>query len=162
LAATAWLLALHAAISWWPVHVRSQQRGALEAQYEPLRQMKMENKSLQREIDETLDNSQLELALSNQTPVVTLVGVVSRAAAETDGKVFLDNLAYSQRAETQAAEGGESIVTLEGMGADAVAVGQFADRLKSAVEFAEVRVESVETIEINQRPMQVFKIEFAF
>jgi len=40
LAAVAGLLVLHATVTWWPVHMNSQQRVVLEAQYNPLRQMK--------------------------------------------------------------------------------------------------------------------------
>lgn len=162
LAAAVGLLALHGAITWWPVHTRSLQCAALEAQYEPLRRMKMDNKALARKIADTLDESQLELALSKQTPVVTLVGLVGQAVSNTQGKVFLDRLAYSQDETNNNADGALYRVKLEGFGADPVAVSQFTDGLKSTLKFADMQVRTVETIEINQQPMQTFDIEFAF
>ncbi len=162
LAAAAGLLALHATITWWPVHVRSLQRAALEAQYEPLRQMKMDNKSLAREIAGTFDESKLELALSQQTPVVTLIGLLGRATADTHDKVFLDKIVYSQ-AEADGQSGGAlSRVRLEGIGVDPVAVSQFADLLKSSMKFANVEVAKVEAIEVNQHPMHTFQIELSY
>jgi cell division protein FtsB len=162
LAASAGLLALHGAITWWPVHVRSLQRAALEAQYEPLRQMKMDNKALAREIAGTLDESKLELALSKQTPMATLVGLVGRAVAGTHDKVFLDKITFSE-AETDGGTGAApSRVSLEGIGVDPVAVSQFADLLESSLSFAKVKVGTVEAIEVNQHPMHTFQIEFSF
>lgn len=162
LAAVVGLIALHAAISWWPVHARSLQRAALEAQYEPLREMKMDNKSLTRRIADTLDESRLELALSKQTPVVTLVGLVGRAITDTEGKVFLDKFAYDQRQTNGALAEPVSVVRLEGFSLDPVAAGKFADRLKESADFANVEVGTVEAIEVNQHPMQTFQIEFSF
>ena len=99
LASAAGLLVLHATVTWWPVHINSQQRAVLEAQYNPLRQMKATNKKLARQIAGTLDQSKLELALSKQIPVLTLVGLVSQAIADSEGKVFLERIAHTQPAE---------------------------------------------------------------
>jgi len=162
LAAAAGLLALHAAVTWWPAHVRSLQRAALEAQYEPLRQMIMDNKALVRKIAGRLDESKLELALSKQTPVATLVGLVGRAVADTQGKMFLDKIAFRQDEGDGAAGGALSHVTLEGISADPAAVGQLAELLKSSLAFANVQVGTVESIEVNHHPMQTFQIECSF
>lgn len=161
LAMTLGLLALHAAITWWPVHVRDLQRAALEAQYEPLRQMKMDNKALARKIASTIDESKLELALSKQTPMATLVGLVGRAVADTHSKVFLEQIVYSAPENDGASGAVESHVSLEGIGVDPVAVSQFADSLRSSMKFANVEVGTVEAIEVNQHPMHTFQIEIS-
>jgi hypothetical protein len=162
LAVVSGLLVLHGAITWWPVHVRSLQRAALETQYEPLRQMKMDNKALSREIASTLDESKLELALSKQTPMATLVGLVGRAVADTHDKVFLDKIAYGET-ETDGAVGHvPAHVSLEGIGVDPVAVSQFTDLLKSSMKFANVEVGAIEAIEVNQHPMHTFQIDISF
>jgi hypothetical protein len=51
---------------------------------------------------------------------------------------------------------------LEGIGVDPVAVSQFADLLESSLSFANVKVGTVEAIEVNQHPMHTFQIEFSF
>jgi hypothetical protein len=156
------LLMLHALVSWWPIHVRSSQRAALEAQYEPVRQVKLENNLLEQRIDDTRTDDQLELTLARQTPVVTLVGLVSRAVGQSQGKVFLDKLAYTQSDPNHPAHANASVVELEGIGADPVAIGEFADRLKTSLDFADVQVGTVEAVEINKHRMQTFKIRLSF
>ncbi len=163
LAAAAGLLVLHATVTWWPVHINSQQRAVLEAQYNPLRQMKATNKKLAGQIASTLDQSKLELALSKQIPVLTLVGLVSQAIADSEGKIFLQRIAYTQKAETPPATGGSPPqVALEGFSADPDAVEQLAESLRSALPFADVKLEPIRSIEINQYPMQTFQIECSF
>ncbi|MCG8450537.1 MAG: hypothetical protein MI725_13290, partial [Pirellulales bacterium] len=79
------LIALHAIVSWLPVHSSTLHREALEARYEPYRQMKQENRQLTQQIADAKGNSKLELELSKETPVLTLVGLVSQTVHETNG-----------------------------------------------------------------------------
>jgi hypothetical protein len=163
LAAVVGLLVLHASITWWPVHVSSQQRALLETQYGPLRQMKTTNKKLAALIASTLDQSKLELALSQQTPVLTLVGLVSQAVSDGDGTIFVEQIAYSQNDDSGETEGGAlTQLALEGFSADPVAVEQLAKSLRTALPFADVRLEPIESIELNSYPMKTFQIECSF
>lgn len=162
LAATVVALVLHGAICWWPVHIRSEQRAALESQYEPLRLMKLENKQLSKSISETLNQSQLELALSQQTPVVTLIGLVGQVVGGSEGEVFLDTLEFTQPEVQETAQRGQSIVKLAGITAEPAAAGEFADRLKHTLDFAEVQVGAVEGTTVNNHSMHVFHVEFSF
>jgi hypothetical protein len=163
LAVVVGLLVLHASITWWPVHVNSQQRALLETQYGPLRQMKTTNKKLAALIASTLDQSKLELALSQQTPVLTLVGLVSQAASDGDGTIFVEQIAYSQDDDSGETTGGAlTQLALEGFSADPVAVEQLAKSLRTALPFADVRLEPIESIELNAHPMKTFQIECSF
>lgn len=156
------MLALHAAIVWWPIYTNSQRCAALEAQYYPLRQMKSANRKLEAQIAHTLDRSQLELALSKQTPVLTLVGVVSQAVAERRGKVFLEQISYKQ--DAQGPESGDSPaeVALKGFSDNPNAVKQLAESLRSALPFADVQLQPIQSIELNDYPMQTFQIKCCF
>jgi len=157
------LLALHASITWWPIHSSSQRRELMETQYNPLRQMKAANKELAARIAGTLDQSKLELALSRQTPVHALVGLVSQKVADSKGEVFLEQIAYSQREKTSgAAASSHSQLALEGFSTDPIAVQRMAESLRSAIPFAEVTLHPIESIEINHHPMQTFQIECSF
>ena len=163
LTAVSGLLVLHATVAWWPVHINSQRRTVLEAQYNPLRQMKATNKRLARQIAGTLDQSKLELALSKQIPVLTLVGLVSQAIADSDGKVFLEQIVYTQNAETgPTTAGSPAQLALEGFCTDPDAVKQLAESLRSALPFADVNLKPIRSIEVNQHPMQTFQIVCSF
>ena len=163
LAVAGGLLVLHLSVAWWPVHVDGQRRALLETQYNPLRQMKATNKKLAAQIAGTHDRSKLELALSRQIPVLTLVGLVSQTVADSDGEVFLEQLAYSQNSNPgEATDGSPALVALEGFSTDPDAVEQLADSLRSALPFAEVKLGSNQSTEFNQHPMQVFQIECSF
>jgi len=157
------LLAVHASISWWPIHSSSQRRELMETQYNPLRQMKAANKKLAAQIAGTLDQSKLELALSRQTPVHALVGLVSQKIAESNGEVFLEQIGYSQREKTDVSTAStRSQLALEGFSSDPIAVQRMAESLRSALPFAEVTLHPIESIEINEYPMQTFQIECSF
>ncbi len=163
MAVAAGLLVLHAIFTWWPVHMDSQQRAVLETHYHPVRQMKATNRRLAKQIAGTLDQSTLELALSEQTPVLTLVGLVSQAIADSEGKVFLQQIAYTQNVETSQTTGSSPAqIALEGFSANPVAVEQLAKSLRSALPFADVKLKPMQSIELNQHPMQTFQIECSF
>jgi hypothetical protein len=163
LAAVVGLLVLHASITWWPVHINSRQRALMETQYAPLRQMKATNKKLGSIIASTLDQSQLELALSRQTPVLTLVGLVSKAVSESSGTIYLEQIAYSRDGESdETTEGVLTLLELEGVCADPAAVEQLAQSLRTALPFAEVKLEPIKSIELNEHPLNAFQIECSF
>jgi hypothetical protein len=163
LAVVVGLLVLHASITWLPVHVNSRQRALLETQYGPLRQMKTTNKKLAAQIASTLDQSQLELALSRQTPVLTMVGLVSKAVSESSGTIYLEQIAYTRDGESdETTEGALTLLELKGVCADPVAVEQLAQSLRTAFPFAEVKLEPFESIELNAHLLNSFQIECSF
>jgi hypothetical protein len=163
LAAVVGGIVLHASITWWPVYVNSQERALLETRYSPLRQMKETNKALAAQIATTHDKSKLELVLSRQTPVLTLVGLVSQTVAASEGSVYLEQISYSQDNDPGEATGDPlTQVGLEGYSADPAAIEQLVESLRAALPFADVRLEPIEQIEINASSLNAFQIECSF
>ena len=150
-------IVIHGLVTWWPVRNHSQQLETLEAQYEPIRQFKAQISKLNRKIAATQAGYELELALSEQTPMVPLVGVLNRVVAEGRGNVFFKHFDYVQQGplDDQPTE----TVLLEGYGTDSRSVAALAHRLRQAMPFAEIELRNTETIEVNSRPVESFRIE---
>jgi hypothetical protein len=163
LAAVVGGIVLHASITWWPAYINSQQCALLETRYGPLRQMKETNKALTAQIANTHDKSKLELALSRQTPVLTLVGLVSQAVAASEGSVYLEQISYSQDNDPGEATGDSlTQVGLEGYSADPAAIEHLAESLRIALPFADVRLEPIKQVQINASSLNAFQIECSF
>ena len=150
-------IGLHAVVTWWPVRNYSLQVEALEAQYEPIRQFKAKIGKLNRQKVATKTGHELELALSEDAPMMPLVGAIGQAAADSNGSVFLEQLDYRQGGAIDKEP--THTVSLVGLGTDTRAVSALAHRLRKAMPFATVELRSAETIEINHQPMQSFRIE---
>ncbi len=157
------VLTLHTAFNWWPVHKQSQQRIAMDSQYEPVRRLKTTNQDLKKRIDESKQLGQLELTLEKRTPTTTLAGLVSQAVAKCHGNVFLENIDYQQQgSDGSATRDSSAKLSLEGIATDPKAVRVFAELLKSSIPNASTEAEQFETIEINQQQMQAFRIDCFF
>ena len=160
LAATLAVVMLHAFVSWLPVHSSSLHRDALEARYEPYRQMKLENRQLTQQIADAKGNNKLELELTKETPVLTLVGLVSQAVSETDGNIFLKHINFSQEGSpTNRNANDVEQVALSGLGTDSVTVQRFSERLKTVLPFAKVQIRQTESVEVGDHAMQSFQIQ---
>ena len=155
-------LVLHSLVTWWPVRSQSQRVELLETQYEPLREMKLDVGRLSRELIATRTNYRDELVLADTTPVLSLLGVVSRAIEQSDGQLFLEDIHYEQT--NSALSGGQlqEQLSLEGISADTLAVQALVERLREALPFATVELRNTEAIEVNRHPMQAFFLDCTF
>jgi len=163
LAVVVGVLTLHTALNWWPIHKQSQLRVALESQYEPIRQLRTDNQGLKKRIGESTKLSHLELSLEKRTPATTLTGLVGKAVAESHGNLFLEKIDYQQKSPSGSATGdSKSKLSLEGFATDPQTVRAFVELLTSSIPNASAETEHIETIEINQQPMQAFRIDCLF
>jgi hypothetical protein len=95
------LLAVLAPISIWRWQATRTARAAseaMEASYEPIRRLVKLNRDLRNDAGMLLKNQQLELELSRHRPVSALLKVVSAAAAESHGQLFIEHLAITKHA----------------------------------------------------------------
>jgi len=154
---------------WWPVHQKGQQVAALDAKFEPLRQMNQTSKRFQKDIERVRAQEKTSLALAKvDTPVVTLLGMVSKAIADNQGRVVIEQLDFRQSAavlsEHTPAEGANSQTSIhvEGLGIDEKAISQLVRTMKSTLPFADVQIQPSKPKRIYQQEMQTFFIQCFF
>jgi len=150
---------------WWPVLQQGQHVATLDAKFEPLRQMNRASKRFQKNIERVRAQEKTALALAEiDTPVVTLLGMIGKAVADSQGNVVVDNLDFHQAAAVLSSEETEEQISieLEGKGIDEFSVSRLASDLQSALPFADVQISSSKPERIHQQQMQIFTIKFSF
>lgn len=158
LALTALAIAVHSMTIWWPARNDRLHLEALEAQYKPVSESKLEIVKLNNTIASTKTNYELELAISVDTPASTLLAIVGNAAEATHHRVFLEEVTYRQQGPL-AKRPPEEHVSVAGIGINTSAIGIFVQHLRTSMPFAEINVRNTETIEVNRQPMQSFRID---
>jgi hypothetical protein len=96
LVATATLLTPLAGIHWQESRQVRQLHEAREASYEPIRRLNMMNMDLRTKAAALVRDERLPLELSRKRPVATVLGVVSAAAASSEGALFIEHLQVVQ------------------------------------------------------------------
>ena len=145
---------------WWPVHLESQRCANLEAEYEPIRLMKSENKWLKNRIERLKEQEQFVLKLSESIPVTTLVGVIGRSIVEGRSQVFVDELEFEKAFDT--AGNTHVSLSLQGIGSNRDAITELQDTIRANLPFAEVQLEEVRPTLGNQESLQNFTILCTF
>jgi hypothetical protein len=93
------LLSLMIPISAWTWHRRAtvmRQREALDASYEPIRQMSAANRAISAQAAELVALEQATLTLSRRRPFTAVLSTVSAALAATEDSAYLEGLRYDR------------------------------------------------------------------
>ena len=132
----------------------------LEAAYEPIVELKSANRLLSQQIAAIRNEEQFVLALSEQEPTITILGLVGNAVADGQDRLFLQKielnnigLATDPPAEKQ------TIVDLAGIAESTVAINELADTLRGTVSFGTVDVMSTKQFRIKQQSMHDFSVQ---
>jgi len=154
---------------WRPVHQKGQQVAALDVKFEPLRQMNQASKRFRKNIERVRAQEKTSLALAKiDTPVVTLLGMISKAIADNQGRVVIEKLEFHQSAavlsQHEPAEGNNSqtSINVEGLGIDEKAISQLVRSVKSSLPFANIQNEPSKQRRIYHQEMQTFLIQCLF
>jgi len=154
---------------WWPIHQKGQQVATLDAKFEPLRQMNQDSKRFQRNIERVRAQEKTSLALAKiDTPVVTLLGMVSKAIADNQGRVVIEKLEFHQSAavlsQQKSTQGSNSQTALhvEGLGIDEKAISRLVRSVKSTLPFANIQSKPSKPRHIRHQDMQTFLIQCLF
>ena len=148
---------------WRPVHQQGKRLAALQTQYEPIRQLISENKEFRKKIDQALEQDRLALALSNQTPVVTLLGMIGQAVAAANGEVFVQRLAFEQDSHPwEESDQTPSTVTLVSLASTAYAAPGFLETWKTIVPFAAAQLVASETTVVEGNARHGFTLKSTF
>lgn len=150
-------------VIWWPAHKASSFRAQLEAEYEPIRLMKAENKSLQQKIESLNQQEDHILSLTDQFPTITLLGLLGEAVDATEKKVFLNEVDFELGDPNQAtSEKQITSLLLEGFSLQRSAITKLTDSLQANLPFANIQLQSATDIRVNEQPMLAFTIECTF
>lgn len=140
-----------------------QQQLALEADYDPIQELKAANKLLAKQIAAIKSEEQFVLALSDQEPTTTLLGMIGKTVAESREHVFLQKielnnigLAVSSPSEKK------TVLDLTGFANSGAAMNQFKDSLQGLVPFGKVEVTSTKEHQMKTQTMQNFTLQGNF
>lgn len=160
LSAAVALLVPASVVAWWPVHRGEKRIAALEMQYEPMRKLIAETCKLRKQIDETRDRGRLALALEQQKPMLSLLGLVGQAVEQTQPDVVLAALDFEQ-APGPWVQPDSTRLKLSGIGKSGQATATLTDRLRERLPAAEVAVVEARPVTQSGQLRSEFEIEAA-
>ena len=136
----------------------------LEEEFAPVRRMQDELRRLRRELEEVKRREALVLELAERQPMLTLFGLMSRAAAECGGNVAVLEVTFHRTMEAGATGEEESpgVLVLEGVGVDNLAIARFAAAFRSSDLFREVHLKSTQEVVMNTNPAKAYHLECKF
>jgi hypothetical protein len=164
------LLAVLAPISIWRWHATRSARAsceAMEASYEPIQRLVKLNRDLRNDAGLLLKSKRLELELSRNRPASALLKVVSEAAAESHGQLFVEHLAISKHAPN----GDTTTLAKDGGGEEKLVIDAAATASYDMAPFVEaLKKEPIKTVKVvsNAAPLpqdkekKTFKVECTF
>ena len=147
--------------AWWPVYQESLEVASLEAQYEPIRKLRLATNTYKKQINQVHAKEQTTLTLAKiDTPVVTLLGVVGKAVTESKGNIIVEELNFDQGIVEQheIATDPKPIIEIQGYGIDQEVISHLQTTLQKAFPFGKVAIEFSEPDEIHKRLMYRFSI----
>lgn len=129
----------------------------LDARYAPFLHLTEEREVLAVKIAQLRLHEENALQISRDEYGMTLLGVMSKAAANSGGNVYLDSLAYRRMTSPQASEASNT-VQLSGVGLDGMSVAAFAAKLRESGVFSELTVQNTQPIDGGVASLRQFSI----
>ena len=131
-----------------------------ESGYEPTRQLKLENNRLRNQIQLIQTEERFSLALAEDRPVLSLIGLTTRAVTEQDGQIYLQQIEIEREAVVLEPSGPSTLsFTLGGLAVNQSAVTQLTDALREAGPFVAVEMSMNSPTIINKQSPQAFSIQ---
>ena len=152
---TAVVLAMCGTVQWWHGTATSEELQSLEDRYAPIQTLKNQCIRMRTEINTMREAQQLTLRLVDTRPAVTLLGAISKAAANAGGRVFVDRLEL----QTDRASGDQRVAVVSGYGNDNSAIAKFTEALRASSLFADVSLNSSASQTASNQQARSFQIE---
>lgn len=148
------------AAKWWACSTEEQRQASAEAEYEPIRQIKIENSRLKKQIASLQSTERIPLALKDHQPLLGLIGLATQAVAEQNSSVYLKQMDIERDLLlTEAVSKSELSFSLEGIGLANDSVTQLADTLRKIGPFTNVELEASAAQPTGLQKHHVFSIE---
>jgi hypothetical protein len=162
-----------ALVCWLPAHhgeAEVARLDALEREHTRLGKLETRLAASRERLADLRSQEGLVLALDNQPPDLMVIGVVSRAARQSNGAVYVKSFSLqrmkggpgSARASDGASPGCERLLTLKGTATDGLSVAGFAAVLRDAGVFAAVELKSTAVETLGAREVASYVLECAF
>ena len=161
-----WLVALAGfGVLYWAQHTQNHRaRSRLESlrqDYAPLKKMSDEVESLQVKIEELRRRESIVLSLADEQSMLTLIGLLSRATKQCDGKLCVQRMQLNRR---QDGAGNQfiKVLQLDGIAVDNHLVARFAAALRDTAAFQRVELKSSGRRVAEDSTAQVYSVECSF
>lgn len=145
----------------WSSQEAKQVRDALEAQHEPVKQLRSDIRLLSARVAGLTSEKKLALELATNQPMVTLLGELGDATAYAGGELFVESLSFERRPSTTEAPAAQAL-QIQGAGRDNLSVTRFAEHLRSSGLFQEVQLTSTASRVLASQSMTAFEMECVF
>jgi hypothetical protein len=158
---SAGVLTVLAGVEWRRTQLAQQRREAAEEHYAPIRKLQQSNRELAERIEVLQKRESLALSLSNERPLLALLGIVGRASQAAEGRVCVQQLQWSEtRRDPHTGEiAMPAALRLDGFGLDYLSIARFAAALRDVNLFAHVQVNASNSDDKDSRS---YSIECAF
>ncbi|NOZ41149.1 MAG: hypothetical protein GXP24_13120 [Planctomycetes bacterium] len=158
------MLAVGGFTQWRLCHLEQVKQAAAEAEYEPIRQLKLENRRLRKQIAMLQKTERIPLELAKHQPLLGLVGLATQAVTKQDGKVYLQQIEIEREPlarETANSSHGQPTLSfaLVGISIDGSAVTRLTDSLRELGPFVEVELITNHTSHVGKQVRQAFSIQ---
>ncbi|MEM8945439.1 MAG: hypothetical protein AAGD11_09660 [Planctomycetota bacterium] len=145
---------------WYVCSQKQSKQASAEAEYEPVRQLKIENVRLRKEISNLQRAEIIPLKLAKHQPLLGLVGLTTKAVNSQQQRVFLKRLEID-REPMQLDPSAQATLTvgLRGIANDASAAQQLADYLRKLGPFESVDLTTRDLPSVGQQQQFAFSIQ---
>ena len=134
----------------------------LEAKFSRVKNTQQELRAAQKELQQLEQREALVLELSQRRPMLSLLGILSKAAQQCDGTVSIRHITWeTESGNTRGAAAGEPqpLLTLQGVGLNNLWVAQFASALRKNDVLREVQLKSTEQQIVNDKVAHGYQLE---
>ena len=160
LAGVVLLLGIWGFSKWRVCYQEVERQASVESEYEPIRQLRFVSNRLTKQIDTLTSAERIPLALANQQPLLSLIGLATQAVAEHDGRVYLGQIVIEREPLPQESARQPALrFALEGFAIDGNAVTQLAAVLRDVGPFAAVELTTNQQSGAAAQAQQVFSIQ---
>ncbi len=132
---------------------------SLRVRYEPIEEMKNEVVELQEKIDALQRRESLALSLADERSMLGLIGLLSNARNDCEGRISIDSLNLNRNGNNQLAT---SVLVLQGVAADDLAVAKFVGALSDANAFSGVELKSTGSKKLGELTARTYTMECTF
>ncbi|MGI9427244.1 MAG: PilN domain-containing protein [Bythopirellula sp.] len=160
LAGSVTVLVLYGVSEWRACQVEQSRYAAVDAEYEPIRQLKIENGRLQKEINALREADRIPLELAKSRPLLGLLGLATSAVTQQHGKVYLKQLEIERDPLDLSSTTNPMLrFAIEGVSVDSSAVTRLADGLRDDGPFANVELNNMRSTLVGKQEQQTFNIQ---
>lgn len=131
-----------------------------EAEYEPIRQLSLENIRLRNKIKTLRQDQAFPLALAKHQPLLGLIGLSTQALAEHDEKFYLQQIEITRDPSVSSSSSTPTLFfSLGGVSSDGSSATRLANRLRTSGPFASVDLSINAVTRMGNQSKQNFSIQ---